>query len=256
MVLEEVNVMPAAPNGGNYAEGLPGDEYPAETSDNQFGYGTILYHSTGEPLRDGNTDKTVNVLDGGFHLFVPDMHDLDAEQLNEEDYPGPDDISKNVMIAKLYNENIWDCVGQTKYFVTPYDGEYTNLVLSAKKYNTNVGSTTSLDDSGYEVYFVRVDPKGNNGQGAKVSGHSAYIQIPTSEMMTLSTISITNAKKNPLFGDDLFGDVYNGIATGINEATNQGSTKVEWYTIDGRKLNNVPAQKGLYIVNGKKVMVK
>ena len=29
-----------------------------------------------------------------------------------------------------------------------------------------------------------------------------------------------------------------------------------WYTIDGRKLMQAPAQKGLYIVNGKKVVIK
>jgi hypothetical protein len=29
-----------------------------------------------------------------------------------------------------------------------------------------------------------------------------------------------------------------------------------WYTIDGRKLQQAPAQKGLYIVNGKKVVIK
>ena len=30
----------------------------------------------------------------------------------------------------------------------------------------------------------------------------------------------------------------------------------EWYTLDGRKLNSKPTTKGLYIVNGKKVMIK
>ena len=255
LVLQEVNVMPAAPNGGNYAEGKTGNEYPDETSDNQYGYGTILYHSTGTELSDGNTDKTVDVLDGGFHLFVPDMHDLDTEQLNDEDYPGPDDISKNVMIAKLYNENIWNCVGKEKYFVGPYDGDNTNLILSAKKYAYGTNGA-EVSDTGYEVFFVRVDPKGNNGQGAKVSGHSAYLQIPTDKMKTLSTISVTQAKMNSFFGDDPFGNVYEGIATGISEVTEQGSKTAEWYTIDGRKLNGMPVEKGLYIVNGKKVMVK
>ena len=29
-----------------------------------------------------------------------------------------------------------------------------------------------------------------------------------------------------------------------------------WYTLDGRKLNGKPTQKGLYIVNGRKTIVK
>lgn len=258
LVLEEVNVMPAAPNHKQYADvqdqEREHDEYPNETSDNQYGYGTILYHSTGTELRDGNTDKTVDVIDGGFHLFVPDMHDLDAEKLNGEDYPGPDDISKNVMIAKLYNENVFACIAKDKYFVGPYDGNNTNLILSAKKYA--YGNNGADVSEGYEVFFVRVDPKGNDGKGAKVSGHSAYMQIPTDKMKKLSTISVTQAKMNSFFGDDPFGDVYEGIATGISEVTEQGSKTAEWYTIDGRKLNGMPTQQGLYIVNGKKVMVK
>ena len=30
----------------------------------------------------------------------------------------------------------------------------------------------------------------------------------------------------------------------------------EWYSIDGRKLNGKPMKKGLYIRNGKKVVIK
>ena len=38
----------------------------------------------------------------------------------------------------------------------------------------------------------------------------------------------------------------------IQEAIEQGNC----YTLDGRKLNDVPTQKGIYIINGKKVMIK
>ena len=48
--------------------------------------------------------------------------------------------------------------------------------------------------------------------------------------------------------------------TGINSVDNsQSATDNEagdWYTIDGRKLSGKPAQKGIYIVNGRKVAVK
>jgi hypothetical protein len=33
-------------------------------------------------------------------------------------------------------------------------------------------------------------------------------------------------------------------------------TSDEWYTIDGRKLNGMPAKKGVYIQNGEKTVVK
>lgn len=48
--------------------------------------------------------------------------------------------------------------------------------------------------------------------------------------------------------------------TGINSVDNsQSATNNEagdWYTIDGRKLSGKPVQKGIYIVNGRKVPVK
>ena len=49
-----------------------------------------------------------------------------------------------------------------------------------------------------------------------------------------------------------FGD---GETTGITttKLTNQN---VDWYSIDGRKLNQKPQQRGIYISNGRKVMVK
>ena len=36
----------------------------------------------------------------------------------------------------------------------------------------------------------------------------------------------------------------------------QSSANGQWYTLDGRKLNGVPTQRGIYINNGKKIVVK
>ena len=55
-----------------------------------------------------------------------------------------------------------------------------------------------------------------------------------------------------------------GITTGIIEALPQDNDQCsmfnvqcdEWFTIDGRKLNGKPNAKGLYIVNGQKVLIK
>ena len=43
----------------------------------------------------------------------------------------------------------------------------------------------------------------------------------------------------------------------VEASVNDGSAvKTGWYTIDGKKLNAAPAQKGIYIYNGKKFVVK
>ena len=53
----------------------------------------------------------------------------------------------------------------------------------------------------------------------------------------------------------------NDVATGVDEAlplNANGQTNDEdgWYTLDGRKLDSTPAAKGVYVRNGKKVVVK
>ena len=47
-------------------------------------------------------------------------------------------------------------------------------------------------------------------------------------------------------------------STGINVVTinvNDGMTDADWYTLDGRKLHQKPSKNGLYIKNGKKIVV-
>ena len=54
-----------------------------------------------------------------------------------------------------------------------------------------------------------------------------------------------------------FGD---GETTGIDEIVNSessDSTSLDaWYTLDGRKLNTKPTAKGVYIRNGRKIVIK
>ena len=49
-------------------------------------------------------------------------------------------------------------------------------------------------------------------------------------------------------------------ATGISEElrvkSEEFATATDWYTLDGRRLSGKPTKKGLYIVNGKKVVIK
>ena len=40
----------------------------------------------------------------------------------------------------------------------------------------------------------------------------------------------------------------------INVVTNSGNDV--WYTLDGRKMQGMPTQKGIYITNGKKIIIK
>jgi hypothetical protein len=201
--------------------------------------GCILHHS----------DGAVSILNGGFHVFVPDMHDkINSDRM----------VSTTTNVMKSFLPGTTDA--STKGFLGATAGDNTNLVLTAKKYS--YGTDVSTVQSGTEVNFVRVDPKGNNNQGASLSYCSAYLQLPTSVMVPLTGSSNGgNAKLSIVFVDELFGEVSQGIATGIVDLSpatgnNPAAMEAEWYNLSGQKLNGQPTEKGMYIVNGKKVLVK
>jgi hypothetical protein len=50
--------------------------------------------------------------------------------------------------------------------------------------------------------------------------------------------------------------IFEENVTGIDTATESQLTGKDWYTLDGRKLSAKPTKKGLYIMNGKKIVVK
>jgi len=47
-----------------------------------------------------------------------------------------------------------------------------------------------------------------------------------------------------------------GETTSLTENKRETITNNQWYTLDGRKLDSKPTQKGVYINNGRKVVVK
>ena len=54
----------------------------------------------------------------------------------------------------------------------------------------------------------------------------------------------------------LYGIEVTTDGTGLDVVQSTPSAINGYYTLDGRKLDGVPAKKGLYIVNGRKVAIK
>lgn len=113
--------------------------------------------------------------------------------------------------------------------LTPTEDEYTNFVLT--RYNGNVG-------------FYRF------GQPQSYSAGKAYLQIETELVELANKPNAQGVKGFVLNFDD------EDIATGIAEMEDGRSktTDVSIYNLAGQHVSK--AQKGLYIVNGKKAVVK
>lgn len=224
---------------------------PAVTTNGAVG-GCILYHNGGvQETVDGENvmNRTLSVLDGGFHEFVPDMHDKDNEDLKVN-------TSGNILKAfkPVKGEETTIYPEQKDQLLAPTEGSNTNMILSTVRYTYNGDGTNK--SNGYEAFFIRVDP---NKTGAKMWQSTAYIQLPTLDLKTL-TGGANGAKMSIVFADDFF--IQNsGITTAIDDALQsdgqaENENNAEWYNLNGQKLNSKPTSSGLYIVNGKKVMVK
>ena len=83
--------------------------------------------------------------------------------------------------------------------------------------------------------------------GAGIGAQRAYFKIGSDGALLARRLTAFNID----FGDD---DNTTGIISTTNYTNSTNSDA--WYSLDGRRLQGQPSVKGLYIVNGKKVIVK
>ena len=107
--------------------------------------------------------------------------------------------------------------------ISATDGNMTNFLLSA----------TNSSDACFRPISTTYNLKANR----------AYLQIPTS-MVSSSA------------GANAVGIEFEEGVTGIDNSLSDMDTDAHWFTLDGRKLNGKPTQKGIYVVNGQKVVIK
>ena len=100
----------------------------------------------------------------------------------------------------------------------------------AKYYMLSLAATGGNETVGF--YYGATD-----GAAFTNKAHRAYLAVPEG----------TEAKAT--------GYAFNEV-TGINDITREQVTDGVWYTIDGKRLNGEPTVKGIYVVNGKKVVIK
>lgn len=116
-------------------------------------------------------------------------------------------------------ENMLVGVTESTY-LEPTDGMYTNFVL----YGTCPA----------DVCFMQTT-------AGYLPANKAYLQLPSEEYNNSTTGLSIN------FDDD---------TNGIREAVKEDLDNAAWYTIDGQKLGGMPTRSGMYIRNGKKIIVK
>ena len=100
------------------------------------------------------------------------------------------------------------------------EGDYTNFYLSDSR-------------------FLKVESL------VILPANRAYLRLPSSVVGETKVVKLWWGNEEP-----------SPIATSISEATQEKVQSDDWFTIEGIKLNGKPTEKGIYIRNGKKIIVK
>ena len=181
----------------------------------------------------GTNDEKLEIIDGGFHLFVPDMHDT-GNYLHGK--------YGNMLVANVDDEG---------KLLGMFDGDNTNYALTYRYQMLKEDGTPYGDVIEGDEMFYRVSKN-----GIKLHKNSAYLQLPTSEVKP----SPSRPAGCPMFSF-IFTELDEGetVITGIEEVgvfIEDKEDNAVWYNLNGQKLNGKPSARGIYIRNGKKVFVK
>lgn len=122
---------------------------------------------------------------------------------------------------------------RTNFFGTAMQADGTLKVLCG---------TSNADNYGIFTF------DGSEGEVARIT-----VNIPENYKRGMSTATVTDARYTDLEGQLYFF----GTTTGISDiAVTFDAEPDTYYTLSGQKLDGRPAQRGFYILNGKKVLVK
>ncbi len=137
----------------------------------------------------------------------------------------------------LYNQNGGAASHEVPVCTESTDSVSTNNLIGVLEYYTvpqteaNGATNYLLNKQGDNVGFYKAS--GRHG----VAAHRAYLQVPAGTTVR-----------------SFYGFNEGGVSTGIEELNSESTTNNRYYNLNGQQ--TVAPQKGLYIVNGKKVMVK
>jgi len=181
-----------------------------------------------------NDSKKVSAINNGFHLFVPDMHDktkmadgiTDATDAQKSRL----DVTNNSLCSWLEGGSIPQTIGK-----------YTVYLMNSKGYNEVTGQVVEGEEA-----FYRASNK------ASLGANKAYLQLLTEKVMP-SNGKPANSRMAIIFVDDESGSETTAL-DGVN-STETISSDSGYYTLSGVKVER-PTKSGIYIKNGKKIIIK
>lgn len=100
-----------------------------------------------------------------------------------------------------------------------------------------------LEGEADDIFFLGAENTLYNPSDARIKGFRAYFKLTENSTAAVSAYVL---------------DLGNGETTGIGSLNNESALKGQEgiYSLDGRRIEGLPTEKGIYIVNGKKKVIK
>lgn len=196
------------------------------------------------------TEETINISSAGMATYCSPR---------SLDFSGMTDLKAYIITGydwqskKVYAMRVYDVPAGTGLYLVGNPGEYQVKIGKSTSYYINmlVGtlSETWIEPTDGDMTNLRLtgsSPKDASFKtfttGRTFTANKAYLQIPTYILdNSASAVGI-------IFDDET--DGIESIGQGMEDAN------ADWFTLDGRKLNGRPTAKGIYVVKGRKVVIK
>ena len=188
---------------------------------------TILLNFKSKDDKGVITGEPVDIINGGFHLFVPDMHEAETKT----EWSGT-----NYLVSQVTGSE------EVPAYIPAVKDGYTNFAFASQYVDIDpeTGDIKSGVKQG-EQAFYRI-AGGTNGK-ATSKGHQGYLPIKIEK----NTDGAVRFNLMIIDGDE---------ATGVTSLEKVAEDNGRYFNLNGQQLSGKPNRSGLYIVNGKKVYVK
>ena len=224
---------------------------------------TIGGYAIFNTLKSANT--TTNTVKFGLELanlpanepfLVKPLAAVNFDEINDNDTEeDEDDYRQYVFAGKdiVSGNPIKDDVDGVKFIGTYAD---TKVLVAGNDPEEDFGYVADGGEAGKKFMFLAKDGENPAAWYTATAGTTpdqSYNLFPLA-----STKAYFDFNESSLSRPTIIVEEADGSTTAISAITNEGvAVKAEgWYTIDGMKLNAAPTQKGIYINNGKKIVVK
>jgi len=171
--------------------------------------------------------------------FSEDLTYIEAGYAHLVKWEKPDGYDQNPASFDIKDPTFTDVILVDTKPVSSFTGEFDYLFTGCfNPYELTPGESTELYLGAQNtLYYPAEDSK------ATVGAFRGYFEKTTPTDAPVRAIKFN------------FGDESTGIKT-ISESSDHSKNSDTFFTLDGRRLNDKPATAGLYIINGKKVVIK